>query len=208
MHGETQQIAASREQRLQAGIIDHAIDSTVWIWLVGIAFWCAFHLEATVDMRAFLVLLVSQFPRAMPSIASLLIIDLWLCLGRGQSLGQLIGRIYKYREPSKNTKKSPFDGIYLWLHGLISRCLGLPLLLLSLFLLVCINPNVNATHLQDYSLVDPSGAARLLLLLLNIIVMTLLLLALFLPAGLGFIRGGLPTWYDRMLHVHILKQKR
>ncbi len=206
---DTAHIAASREQRLQAGIIDHTVDSTLWIWLAGIAFWCALHLEVTVDMRAFIVLLTNQFPRSISLIGLLLIIDLILSISRGQSLGQLISRTYKYHETHPQTApKSPFTGLYLWLHGLISRCLGLPLLLVCIFLLLCFNPSVSPIHLQDFSLLEPRGAALLLLFLLKIISVTLLLFALFIPAGLGFIRGALPTWYDRLLHVHVLAKTK
>jgi len=202
-------IAASREQRLQAGIIDHAIDSTVWIWLAGIVVWCALHLEVAVDTRAFIVLLANQFPRSIALIGILLIMDIILCIRRGQSLGQLISRTYKYHELRPQTvQNSPFTGLYFWLHGLISRCLGLPLLLVCIFLLLCINPSISPIHLQDFSFLEQRGAALLLLFLLKIISVTLLLFALFIPAGVGFIRGELPTWYDRLLRVHVLTKPK
>ncbi len=186
---------------MQAGIIDHAIDSTVWCGLAIVAFWCACNLQTSLDLRSFVVAMVSQFPLSMAMIGLMLTLDLWLCLSRGQSFGQFLGQLYKHREA---TAAAPLAPLTFWLHGLISRCLGLPLLWLGGLVLLCINPTIHPLDLQDFSLLDPTGAARLVLFLLKIIGVALLLFALSIPIALGFYRQPLPTWYDRLLGVHIL----
>jgi hypothetical protein len=196
---------ASRHQRIRAGLIDHFIDSTVWVWLFFIAIWTMLQLHASIDARDFFALLCSHFSTSMSSIGLLMIGDFLLCVYRGQSLGQMINGIYKAAQPAKSNRiKNHFLDIFrLWLHGLVSRCLGLPLLFICLILWLSVDPTVTPLNLQNFSLIEPEGSYLLMIFLLKIIGVTLFLFGLFLPAGLAFVRGTLPTWYDLVLGINV-----
>lgn len=199
-----QPLPASRHQRIRAGLIDHFTDSTVWGWLFLIAIWTALHLQASIDARAFLVLLCSNFSTSMSLIALFFVCDFLLCICRGQSLGQMINGIYKTTLSSHiHTKNQSFDVLKFWLHGLVSRCLGLPLLLICLLIWLTVNPIITPIHLQDFSLIEPEGSYLLMIFLLKIIGITLLLFGIFLPFGLAFAQGTLPTWYDQILGISV-----
>ncbi len=205
---DAQPLPASRHQRIRAGLIDHFMDSTVWVWLFLIAIWTALHLQNSIDARAFLVLLCSNFSTSMSLIGLFFVGDFLLCIHRGQSLGQMINGIYKTTLSSHiQTKNQSFDVLKLWLHGLVSRCLGLPLLLICLLTWLTIDPVITPIHLQDFSLIEPEGSYLLMIFLLKIIGITLLLFGLFLPFGLAFARGSLPTWYDQILGISVLQKK-
>ncbi|MDE2419559.1 MAG: hypothetical protein KGO49_00060 [Gammaproteobacteria bacterium] len=202
----TQPRPASRHQRIRSGLIDHFMDSTVWAWLFLTAVWTALHLQASIDARAFLVILCSNFSTSMSFIALFFVSDFLLCISRGQSLGQMINGIYKTTQPT-HTKNQAFDVLKLWLHSLVSRCLGLPLLLICLFIWLAVNPVITPIHLQDFSLIEPEGSYLLMIFLLKIIGITLLLFGLFAPFGLAFAQGALPTWYDQILGIHVMQKK-
>lgn len=204
-----QPLQASRHQRIRAGLIDHFIDSTVWVWLFLIAIWTALHLQTSIDARAFLILLCSNFSNSMGFIALFFICDFLLCIYRGQSIGQMINGIFKIIliPKEKEPKNQIFDGLKLWLHGLVSRCLGIPLLFICLLIGLIVNPIITPIHLQDFSLIEPEGSYLLIIFLLKIIGITLLLFGLFLPAGLAFSRGTLPTWYDQILSIRVIQKK-
>lgn len=201
-------LAASRNQRIRAGLIDHFIDSTIWVWFFLIAMWTALHLQAPIDTRSIFFVICTNFSTSMGLIGLFFISDLLLCIHRGQSLGQMINGIYKttHISQAKHTKSNSLDALKLWLHSLVSRCLGLPLLFVSLLLWLSANPIITPIHLQDFSLIDPEGSYLLIMFLLKIIGMTLLLFGLFLPFGLGFVRNTLPTWYDQLLGVNIVQK--
>jgi hypothetical protein len=204
---EIHHIAASRDQRVQAALIDHSIDSTLWVLLAGLTLWVACHLQAPLDLRTFVPVLVSEFPQMMMLIGLVFGVDLLLGLSRGQTIGQLIIGTYKYHEQKLAAPKpTPLQPLYFWLHGLLSRCLGLPLLLLTILLLLSLNPTIAPIHLSRFSLTEPVGTLLLLVFLLKIIGGTLLLFAVHLPTALGFFKHPLPTWYDRVLSVHVLIQ--
>jgi hypothetical protein len=198
---------ASRHQRIRAGLIDHFIDSTVWVWLFSITLWNTLHLQDSIDARPFFIILCSSFSTSIALIGLLFIGDFLLCVYRGQSLGQMINGIYKVIQPlqSNRIKHHLLDFLRLWLHGLISRCLGLPLLFICLLLWLGIDPTITPIHLNEFSLIEPQGSYLLMIDLLKIIGITLFLFGLFLPAGLAFTRGTLPTWYDRLLGVFVLQ---
>ncbi len=200
---------ASRHQRIRAGLIDHFVDSTIWVWLFCISIWAALHLQASIDARSFLVLVCSNFSRSMSFIILFFVSDFLLCIRRGQSLGQMINGIYKTTRSSKptHTKNRSFDVLKLWLHGLVSRCLGLPLLLVCLIFWLAVDPIITPIHLQDFSLIEPEGSFLLMIFLLKIIGITLLLFGLFLPFGLAFAQGTLPTWYDQILDISVMQKK-
>lgn len=199
------QSLATKDQRIRAGLIDHFIDSTLWFWLFIIAGWGVFHLEASIDTRSFLVMLTTNFPISISLITLLFVFDFLLCVTRGQSIGQLVNSIYKTTQQTTSNQIlwSIFDIPKIWLHGLISRCLGIPLLCMCLIIGLMLNPMITPIDLQDFSLVEPEGSLQLLFFLLNMIGSALLLFGLFFPFGLGFILSPLPTWYDRLLGVHI-----
>jgi hypothetical protein len=198
---------ASRHQRIRAGLIDHFIDSTVWVWLFFMTLWTDLHLETAINARDLFVLLCSNFSTSMSLIGLLFIIDFLLCFYRGQSLGQMINGIYKDAQPSPSIriKNHSLDISRLWLHGLVSRCLGLPLLFICLLLWLGIDPTILPIHLHEFSLIEPQGSYLLMIFLLKIIGITLFLFGLFLPAGLAFLRGTLPTWYDLILGISVQK---
>ena len=204
------QSLATKDQRVRAGLIDHLIDSSIWFWLFILFGWTAFHLETPLDTRSFLIVLASNFPISINGIGFLLILDLLLCVYRRQSLGQLINNIYKtnQRATSKQFVSVIFDIAKIWLHGLISRCCGMPLLSVSLLIGFILNPMMTPIHLHDFSLIDPEGSFLLMVFLLKIIGWILLLFSLFLPFGLGFMRSPLPTWYDRLLGVYIIEKPK
>lgn len=201
-------LPANRHQRIRAGLIDHFIDSTVWVWLFFISTWVTLHLQTSIDARVFLILLWSKFSTSMSCIVIFFVSDFLLCIYRGQSLGQMINGICKVvqakQPPQKNTQS--LDILRLWLHGLVSRCLGLPLLFMCLLIILMFNPSICPIHLQDFSLIEPAGAYLLMVVLLKIIGITLLLFGFFLPAGLAFARGELPTWYDQLLGVRVIQK--
>lgn len=198
-------MAATKDQRIRAGLIDHFIDSTLWFWLFILVGWSVFHLDSAVDARSFLLRLAINFSISMSVIALFLVVDSVLCIVLQQSIGQLVNGIYK--ENQKLTSQLRLFTIFkIWFHGLLSRCLGMPLLGLFFVIVFIVNPIITPIHLQDFSLIEPEGAYRLLVFLLKIIGDISLLFGLFLPFGLGFIRGQLPTWYDRLLGIQI-KQK-
>lgn len=201
---------ASKDQRIRAGLIDHFIDSSVWFWLFILVMGCSIQLEFAMDARSFLRVLIKQFPISMGIIGLLLVIDFLLCVSRGQSIGQLINRIYKVGQhtASQCFVVSVLEVVKFWLHGLISRCLGMPLLCVYLVICLILNPMIIPINLHDFSLVEPEGAYRLMTFLLNIIGTTLFLFGLFLPAGLGFIRTQLPTWYDQLFGVQVREKPK
>ncbi|GAC1376038.1 MAG: hypothetical protein NVS3B3_14350 [Aquirhabdus sp.] len=201
---------ATKDQRIRAGLIDHFIDSSLWFWFFILVGWSVFHLDAPVDARSFLVDLATNFPISLMIIALFFVLDILLCVSRGQSIGQCINRIYKthQRATSKYFEWSIFNFPKIWLHGLVSRCLGMPLLFLCLMIWFIVNPMVTPMNIHEFSLVDPEGAYQLLVFLLKMIGTTLLLFGLFLPFGLGFIREELPTWYDQMLGVYIVEKSQ
>lgn len=206
----TGQPLATKDQRIRASLIDHFIDSTLWFWLLILIAWCALQLETSMDARSFLVVLASHFPFSISIIGLMLLIDLGLCLTRGHSIGQIANGIYKtnQRPTSQVLVWHFFDISKIWLHGLLSRCLGLPLLSICLITLLILNPNIPPINLQEYSLVEPEGAYQLMVFLLKIIISALLLFGLFLPAGIGFITSQLPTWYDNLLGVSIVEKSK
>ncbi|HEY4713978.1 MAG TPA: hypothetical protein VIH30_07040, partial [Aquirhabdus sp.] len=201
------QSPATKDQRIRAGLIDHFIDSTLWFWLFIIAGWSIVHLEVSVDARSFLVMLATNFPISISIFTLLFLFDFLLCVTRGQSIGQLINGIRKsnQRTTSHLMVRSIFDTAKIWLHGLISRCLGMPLLYMCLIIGLIFNPIIKPIDLHDFSLIEPEGSFLLMVFLFKIIGWTLLLFGLFLPFGLGFIREQLPTWYDQLLGVHIVE---
>jgi hypothetical protein len=203
------QFCATRNQRIRAGLIDHFIDSTVWLWFFVIVIWTAFHLQVSMDTRAFFTHLCSNFSTSIILIGLLFIGDFLLCVYRGQSLGQLINGIYKTSSPSpfRQTYNQSFTVLRVWIHGFISRCLGLPLLVVSLIFWLSIDPIICPIHIQQFSLIEPEGSYLLIIFLLKIIGSTLLMFGLFLPAGLAFLRGTLPTCYDRLLKISVLQTK-
>jgi len=201
----TSNLLAIKDQRIRAGLIDHAIDSTVWFWLFIIAAWTGLNLHSVIDARSFIVLLATQFPISFFSISSLLIFDFLLCVCCGQSMGQRINGIYKTNQTSLMHHYF-LNAFKVWLHGLVSRCLGLPLLCVCTLLIMIFNPMIAPIPFRDFSLIEPEGAYLLMSFLLKIIGMALLLFAFFLPAGLGFICGSLPTWYDKRLGVLIIRK--
>ncbi len=200
-HGQLYR-AATRHERIRAGLADHAIDSTLWIWLCLVIGWNLLHVTNSITVHALIPLLWHQSPLSMLTISSYLVFDLGLTLIRKRSPGQLLNRIQKLPQPPAS---AAVTGLRIWLHGLVSRCLGMPLLLVCLLGLAMINPDLAPIRLQDFSLIDPDGTLNLLLFLLEIIGMALLLFALFLPFGLAFLNGPLPTWYDRILGVYIVQ---
>jgi|GEM_PF-3496159 len=204
VHGQVY-LAASRHERIRAGLADHAIDSTLWIWLFLLIGLTMLHETNPILIRALLPRLFHQFPLSLLIISAYLILDLGLTLIRQQSVGQLFNRIQKLPQP---VGLGVSVLLRVWLHGLVSRCLGMPLLLVCLVALLILNPNISPIHLQDFSLIDPEGTLNLLVFLLEIIGVTLLLFALFLPFGLAFLYGPLPTWYDRVLSVVIVQTPR
>ncbi|WP_410211151.1 hypothetical protein [Aquirhabdus sp.] len=197
--------AASRDQRIRAGIIDHTIDSTIWLWLMGMTLWSVFHLETGCDARSMIASLASQFSFSISIIVALSLFDLFLCVWRGQSIGQLLNKIYK--KPLQSTLNNPTSVIKVWLHGLVSRCLGLPLLHVCLVFMIIFNPTIQPMSLSDFSLIEPEGSLTLLVFLFKIILATCVLFGVFLPFGLGFLRQPLPAWYDRVLGVDVLQCK-
>lgn len=201
---------ATKDQRIRAGLIDHFIDSTLWLWLFILIAWCLFHLESPIDARTFLIALASNFHISISMIELILALDFLLCLSHGQSIGQLVNGIYKttQRMPSHRIVWCIFDVPKIWLHGLITRCLGIPLLTVSILILLILNPMIAPIYLHDFSLVEPEGAYRLMVFLLKIIMIVLFLFGLFLPAGLGFIRSQLPTWYDNLLGVRVVEKPK
>jgi hypothetical protein len=201
-------LVASRNQRIRAGLIDHFIDSTIWVWFFLIAMWTALHLQTPIDAQSFFIIICTNFSTSMSLIGLLFIGDLLLCVHRGQSLGQMINGIYKTSQISqaKHIKNDSLDVLKLWLHSLVSRCLGLPLLFVCLLLWLSVDPIITPIHLQNFSLIDPEGSYLLMTFLLKIIGFTLLLFGLFLPFGLGFVRNTLPTWYDQLLSVNIVQK--
>lgn len=206
----TGQPLASKDQRIRAGLIDHFIDSTLWFWLFILIACCALQLESSLDARAFLIVLATHFPISIFIIGLMLFIDFGLCLTRGHSIGQIANGIYKttQRQTSQAVVWRIFDIPKIWLHGLLSRCLGLPLLSICLITLLILNPNIPPINLHEYSLVEPEGAYQLMVFLLKIIISALLLFGLFLPAGVGFITSQLPTWYDNLLGVSIVEKSK
>lgn len=200
---------ATKDQRIRAGLIDHFIDSSVWFWFFILLGWSAFHLKTSVDARSLLIIIYQNFPISMTIIVMYVVLDFMLCIYLGQSIGQCVNHIYKSNLPSRNPLilSHLFDISKIWLHGLFSRCVGLPLLCVSLLIWLILNPIMIPIHLYDFSLIEPKGSLLLLLFLLKIIAWTLFLFALFIPFGIGFIRGSLPTWYDRLLGVQILNRR-
>ncbi|AXI02709.1 RDD family protein [Aquirhabdus parva] len=197
--------AASRDQRIRAGIIDHTIDSTIWLWLMAMALWSVFHLETASDARSIIASLASQFSFSISFIVALSSFDLFLCVRRGQSIGQLFNRIYK--KPFQSSPNNLISVIKVWGHGLVSRCLGLPLLHVFLVFIIFFNPTIQPMSLSDFSLIEPEGSLTLLIFLFKIVLASCVLFGVFLPFGLGFLRQPLPTWYDRVLGVDVLQCK-
>jgi hypothetical protein len=197
------QFLATKDQRIRAGLIDHFIDSSLWFWFFILIGWSVFHLEASVDSRSFLVLLSKNFPISLMIISLSLIVDFFLCVCRGQSIGQWINGIYKKNQPTNSDQiLNRISAIpKIWLHSLISRCLGMPLLCISILIWLILNPTMTPIRLHDFSLIEPEGSLLLMIFLLKIIGWAMLLFGMFLPFGLGFIRSPLPTWYDRWLGV-------
>ncbi len=195
---------ASRDQRVRAGIIDHTIDSTLWIWLMGISIWCVFNLSSPLDARSFILMLSIQFKQSVFVISTLLLIDLFLGTWRGQTIGQFLNNIYKKPYPSIIKRPSVYV-FKIWLHGLFSRCLGMPLLYVCVIIILLTNPIIHPMHLSEFSLIEPDGSLMLLVFLLKIMLVTLLLFGVFLPFGLGFLSAPLPTWYDRLLGVVVVQ---
>lgn len=206
----TRRPLATKDQRIRAGLIDHFIDSSVWFWLFVLFGWNIFHLDAPVDARSFFILLSQTFPISITIIILFVFLDILLCFRRGQSIGQFVNGIYKKNKLiNSNQILNRFIGISnIWIHGLISRCLGLPLLTVSILIWLTLDPTVTPIHLYDFSLIEPEGSLLLLIFLLKIIGGTFLLYGLFLPFGLGFIREQLPTWYDQLLDVHIVEKQQ
>ncbi len=93
----------------------------------------------------------------------------------------------------------------LWLHGFVSRWLGQPLLWVCVLFWLALNQIIAPLNPLKFSLIDPEGSYLLMMFLLKIIGMALLLSSLFLPIGLGFMLGALPTWYDQLLGVRVVK---
>ncbi len=204
----TRRPLATKDQRIRAGLIDHFIDSSLWFWFFILVGWSVFHLDASVEARSFLVVLFQNFPISMRIISLFFVLDILLCVRRGQSIGQCVNGIYKKNQPTTQQRIiSRFFVIpKIWLHGLMSRCLGMPLLSVSILIWLILNPVVTPIHLRDFSLIEPEGSLLLLVILLKIIGWALLFFGLFLPFGLGFIREQLPTWYDQLLGVHIVEK--
>lgn len=198
-------ILATKDQRIRAGLIDHFIDSSLWFWLFILVGWNVFHLDASVDARLFLFVLFQNFPVSLMIISLFMLFDILLCVSHGQSIGQCVNGIYKNQQPTTPLRilSRVFAIPKIWLHGLVSRCLGMPLLSVSILIWLISNPIITPIHLHDFSLTEPEGSFLLIVFLLKIIGAALLLFGLFLPFGLGFIRAPLPTWYDRFLGVQI-----
>ena len=199
---------ATKDQRIRAGLIDHFIDSSLWLWLFILVAWCALHLESSMDARSFLVLLATNFPISIGIIGVLIVFDFLFCVSHGQSIGQLINGIYKmgYPASSHRNRVVGFSGLKIWFHSLISRCLGMPLLSICVLIWLILDPIITPIQLQSFSIIEPEGAYRLMVFLLEIIGWVLLVFGLFLPFGIGFIRGSLPTWYDHLLGVRIVEK--
>lgn len=194
---------ATKDQRIRAGLIDHFIDSTLWFWFFILVGWNILHLDASLDVRSFLIVLSSNFPMSISVIGLLLVLDLWFCVRHGQSIGQWITGIYKTGQQATPFSQinPPADIPKIWLHGLISRCLGMPLFCVCILVWLILNPLIMPFSLREFSLIEPEASFLLIVFLLKIIGSILLLFVFFLPCGVGFIRSPLPTWYDRLLGI-------
>ncbi len=203
-----EQLLATKDQRIRAGLIDHFIDSSLWFWFFILVGWNVFHLETSVDARSFLIMLSLNFPISLMIIVLFIVLDILLCVSRGQSIGQCINGINKKNQSTTSNQilNSVFAKPKIWLHGLMSRCLGMPLLSVSVLIWLILNPMMTPIHLHDFSLIEPEGSLLLMIFLLKIIGWALLLFGLFLPFGLGFLRGQLPTWYDQLIDVQVLQR--
>jgi hypothetical protein len=201
---------ASRYQRIRAGLVDHFIDSTVWVWLFVMTIWTSLHLQTPIDSRAFFIILCSNFSISLGLTGLMIIGDFLLCVYRGQSLGQIMNGIYKTDNStdSSKIKNHTVVVVRMWIHGLVSRCLGLPLLFVCLMLWLSIDPIIEPIQLQKFSLIEPNGSYLLMTFLLKIIGVILFLFGLFLPAGIAFAKGTIPTWYDLFLGINIQSNKQ
>ena len=167
----------------------------------------ALHLKNSIDAQSFFTTMCTQHASSMVMIALIFMCDFLLCIYRGQSVGQMMNGIHKVSRISQARRLTEIIKHFmkLWLHGFVSRWLGQPLLWVCVLFWLALNQIIAPLNPLKFSLIDPEGSYLLMMFLLKIIGMALLLSSLFLPIGLGFMLGALPTWYDQLLGVRVVK---